>query len=231
MQFLTSLFGGSENTYVVALLALGIVVVLIVLGAWALKFIGGLSGGAAKGAPRKRLTVVDRLALDNRRQILIIRRDNVEHVLLTGGPSDVIVEAGIPVEPARPQARRPAPRAPAPTAEAAQPNAEIDEAAPEAPQRVALSQEEALEKLRDFRRTPADARKSTSIRHTGLLRPVSLMDRGILPPSQKPQAGDPDSAKEGRVEIVGNRRLGDGNGRTRLGEGRKGVLRETDPRG
>ena len=46
----------------------------------------------------RRLTVVESVQLDARRKVMIIRRDNVEHVVMTGGGQDVVVETGIPVE-------------------------------------------------------------------------------------------------------------------------------------
>jgi hypothetical protein len=39
--------------------------------------------------------VVDFAAVDSRRKLVIIRRDNVEHLVMIGGPSDVVVETNI----------------------------------------------------------------------------------------------------------------------------------------
>jgi hypothetical protein len=39
--------------------------------------------------------VVDSAAVDGRRKLVIIRRDNVEHLLMIGGPSDVVVETNL----------------------------------------------------------------------------------------------------------------------------------------
>ncbi|HEX2727722.1 MAG TPA: hypothetical protein VHN20_18010, partial [Beijerinckiaceae bacterium] len=39
-----------------------------------------------------RLGIVDVYDLDRQRQLILLRRDNVEHLLLIGGPNDVIVE-------------------------------------------------------------------------------------------------------------------------------------------
>src|SRR5690606_34265868 len=107
MQFLTNLFGGTENTVITAVFALGIVLVLIVLGVWSLKVFFKASNNIGRGRNR-RLSVIDSVAIDPKRQLLIVRRDNVEHLILTGGPQDVVVESGIPVEavprPPRPQA-------------------------------------------------------------------------------------------------------------------------------
>ena len=42
-----------------------------------------------------RLAIIDAMAVDGRRRLILIRRDNVEHLLLIGGPSDVVVEHAI----------------------------------------------------------------------------------------------------------------------------------------
>jgi flagellar protein FliO/FliZ len=46
-----------------------------------------------KGATR-RLAVVESLALDNRRRLLLIRKDGAEHLILIGGSNDLVVETG-----------------------------------------------------------------------------------------------------------------------------------------
>lgn len=48
----------------------------------------------ARNRPR-RLDVVDVFELDRERQLVIVRRDNTEHLLMIGGPNDVLVEASI----------------------------------------------------------------------------------------------------------------------------------------
>ena len=48
----------------------------------------------ARNRPR-RLDVVDVFDLDKERQLVIVRRDNTEHLLLIGGPNDVLVEGAI----------------------------------------------------------------------------------------------------------------------------------------
>src|SRR5690606_31236836 len=90
--------------------ALGAVIIAIVLVLWLLKLLAKASGNVTRGRNR-RLAVVDSLSLDPKRQLLIIRRDNVEHLILTGGPQDVVVETGIAVEdaPAAQPTRRPIP--------------------------------------------------------------------------------------------------------------------------
>ncbi len=50
-------------------------------------------------APRsRRLAFVERTALEGGRKLLLVRRDDVEHLILVGGPVDVVIETGIRVE-------------------------------------------------------------------------------------------------------------------------------------
>ena len=43
----------------------------------------------------KRLEVVDQATVDGRRRLVLIRRDDTEHLIMTGGPVDVVIETGI----------------------------------------------------------------------------------------------------------------------------------------
>jgi hypothetical protein len=42
-----------------------------------------------------RLAVVDAAAVDGRRRLVLVRRDNIEHLIMIGGPTDVVVEPNI----------------------------------------------------------------------------------------------------------------------------------------
>jgi len=74
---------------------------LVVLGliagaAWLVRRFGkGSIGSAAARGRQPRLGVVDHATVDSRRRLLIIRRDNVEHLVMVGGPTDVVVETNI----------------------------------------------------------------------------------------------------------------------------------------
>lgn len=168
MQFITGLFGGSDNAVLTMILALAIVLVLIVLGVWLLKLVFNASGTAVRGRNR-RLTVTDMLALDQKRQLLIVRRDDVEHLILIGGPQDLVVETGIkaPETPMRKPAgplRRPAD--PAVTASLT----------PIEPSRP----------------------RTRSLRHTGLLRPAATPETAETGQNPDISSELPaDSAKEG----------------------------------
>lgn len=45
--------------------------------------------------PERRLDIVEQSSLDGRRRLVLIRRDDVEHLIMTGGPVDVVIETGI----------------------------------------------------------------------------------------------------------------------------------------
>jgi len=42
-----------------------------------------------------RLGIVEQATVDSRRKLVLIRRDDVEHLIMTGGPVDVLIETGI----------------------------------------------------------------------------------------------------------------------------------------
>lgn len=42
-----------------------------------------------------RLDVVAQANVDGRRRLVLIRRDDTEHLIMTGGPVDVVIETGI----------------------------------------------------------------------------------------------------------------------------------------
>jgi hypothetical protein len=78
---------------------------------------GGLGRIGRGRVPR--LAVIDAVAVDGRRRLILVRRDNVEHLILVGGPSDVVVEQAILRPRQRPVARPQTATQPAPVAAAA----------------------------------------------------------------------------------------------------------------
>ncbi len=57
-----------------------------------------------------RLTVTDAAAVDGQRRLVLVRRDDVEHLILIGGPSDIVIEQNI-IRHQRTQPEQAAPRA------------------------------------------------------------------------------------------------------------------------
>ncbi len=68
---------------------------IICLAAWlTAQHLGG-SGVSFFHSRVKRLGLVEEASIGSGRRLLLIRRDDVEHLIMTGGPIDVVVEVGI----------------------------------------------------------------------------------------------------------------------------------------
>ena len=91
-----TLFGADVSPALKFFIAFVIVLALIGVTAWLVRRFSanGFGGSSARGR-QPRLAVVDAAAVDARRKLVIIRRDNVEHLLMIGGPTDVVVEQNI----------------------------------------------------------------------------------------------------------------------------------------
>lgn len=77
-------------------IAFVIVLALIGAAAWLVRRFGGSGMGTNANRGRMpRLAVIDAAAVDGRRRLVLVRRDNVEHLLMIGGPTDVVVEPNI----------------------------------------------------------------------------------------------------------------------------------------
>src|SRR5438128_7563187 len=72
------------------------VLALIGVAAWLVRRFGTNRLGANTNRGRMpRLAVIDAAAVDGRRRLVLVRRDNVEHLLMIGGPTDIVVEPNI----------------------------------------------------------------------------------------------------------------------------------------
>jgi flagellar protein FliO/FliZ len=73
-----------------------VVLGLIGLAAWLVRrFAGNRLGANTQRGRMPRLAVIDAAAVDGRRRLVLVRRDNVEHLLMIGGPTDIVVEPNI----------------------------------------------------------------------------------------------------------------------------------------
>ncbi len=83
---------------------------LIALAIIALILVKLLSGGV-RGRRGNRLSISEYYEIDKTRRLVLVRRDEVEHLILIGGNQDVVVESGFGSPLMSPtQAARPAPR-------------------------------------------------------------------------------------------------------------------------
>jgi len=107
-----SLFGAEMPLPVRFFIAFLIVLALIAATAWAVRRFGADRLGAATSRGRQpRLAVIDAAAVDGRRRLVLIRRDNIEHLLMIGGPSDLVIEPNIVRAAAAPREQTPPARA------------------------------------------------------------------------------------------------------------------------
>ena len=116
------MFGDEMSLAMRLIVALVIILALIGFVVLILKRFGVGRLGAISGHGRQpRLAVMDMAHLDSRRKLVIVRRDMVEHLVMIGGPNDVVIETGIvrgqslghAAEPAMPaKQQRPAPPEP-----------------------------------------------------------------------------------------------------------------------
>lgn len=144
------LMGDYGSRLLVAVIGVGLALVCLVGILWIVRGRRGPSPFVRGGRNRQpRLQVLDAAAVDARRRLVLVRRDDVEHLIMIGGPTDVVIESRIanpahstevpvqeshPVQPAAPVAarlpanepsRRPAPVAAPRTEAIKEPVAEV----------------------------------------------------------------------------------------------------------
>ena len=97
------------TTYLKAFLGLAIVLGLILGLSYVLKRLG--FGDAMRGplGRKRRLSTVEAVMLDSRHKAILLRRDEVEHLVLVGPNTSQVIETGIPAP-----AQAPAPSADTP---------------------------------------------------------------------------------------------------------------------
>jgi hypothetical protein len=72
------------------------VLALIGVAAWLVRrFATNRLGANTNRGRMPRLAVIDAAAVDGRRRLVLVRRDNIEHLLMIGGPTDIVVEPNI----------------------------------------------------------------------------------------------------------------------------------------
>ncbi len=98
--WLTQLLGEQGATWTLYILGGAAVLVLAwVAWFWTRRVAGGVfvEGGRHR---KHRLAVVDATAIDSNRRIVLVRRDDVEHLVMIGGQNDFVIESNIESVPA-----------------------------------------------------------------------------------------------------------------------------------
>ena len=83
------------ETYFRFVLALIFVIGMICLLAWGAKRFGLVRGAVRTPGGARRLDVVEITAIDGKRRLALIRRDDVEHLVLLGATSELVIETDI----------------------------------------------------------------------------------------------------------------------------------------
>ncbi|MBB3657028.1 hypothetical protein FHX15_002256 [Rhizobium sp. BK650] len=87
--------GAYGSRFLLAAGGVGIALILLILVLWFLRSRAPspfVRGGRNR---QPRLQVLDAAAVDARRRLVLVRRDNVEHLVMIGGPTDIVIESRI----------------------------------------------------------------------------------------------------------------------------------------
>ena len=97
-NWINNLFGVSLSPTLSFILLFAAIILGLMLLIWiARRLLGGtfVSGGRGR---HLRLAVMDATPVDSRRRLVLVRRDDVEHLILIGGPTDLVVEQNIRID-------------------------------------------------------------------------------------------------------------------------------------
>ena len=90
------------STYFRFLLALIFVLAIIGILAWIARRYGVLKGTVRPASGERRLEVIEVAPIDSKRRLLLLRRDNTEHLILMSPTNELVVEKGITPPPRQP---------------------------------------------------------------------------------------------------------------------------------
>ena len=93
MQSISNWLSPDSAALKIAIVAAVVVAAALILAViYRLVFGHRLRVPGASRARQPRLGLVDAFSLDGQRQLVLVRRDNVEHLIMIGGPNDVLLE-------------------------------------------------------------------------------------------------------------------------------------------
>jgi hypothetical protein len=94
MAFFQTLFSGQNPALTLVWVFLGLAAILIA-SFWLFRKIAGARALKPTRSRAPRLAVTDAAIVDDKRRLVLVRRDNVEHLVMIGGPVDVVIEQNI----------------------------------------------------------------------------------------------------------------------------------------
>ncbi|MDK4734178.1 flagellar biosynthetic protein FliO [Rhizobium sp. CNPSo 3490] len=83
------------SRFLLAAGGVGLALLLLILALWLMR--GRAPSPFVRGGRNRqpRLQVLDAAAVDARRRLVLVRRDDVEHLIMIGGPTDIVIESRI----------------------------------------------------------------------------------------------------------------------------------------
>ena len=89
------LMGAYGSRFLLAAGGVGIALLLLIVVLWFIR--GRAPSPFVRGGRNRqpRLQVLDAAAVDARRRLVLVRRDDVEHLIMIGGPTDIVIESRI----------------------------------------------------------------------------------------------------------------------------------------
>ena len=95
MDWLNSLFGDSLGMGAQLSILFVVLLCALLLVFWLFRKIFGDKVTRLSKSRQPRLSVTDAAIVDEKRRLVLVRRDNVEHLVMIGGPTDIVVEQNI----------------------------------------------------------------------------------------------------------------------------------------
>ncbi|OWV90745.1 flagellar biosynthesis protein FliO [Rhizobium sp. R635] len=98
MTMFDDVVGAYGSRFLLAAGGVGLALLLLILALWLLR--NRAPSPFVRGGKNRqpRLQVLDAAAVDTRRRLVLVRRDDVEHLIMIGGPTDIVIESRILTE-------------------------------------------------------------------------------------------------------------------------------------
>jgi len=95
MEWLQNLLNGESGSAIQLVLITVVLMVVLIFVVWLFRRVAGSPTRKSTRNRVPRLSITDSTTVDDKRYLVLVRRDNVEHLVLIGGPTDVVVETNI----------------------------------------------------------------------------------------------------------------------------------------
>jgi len=95
MNLVNDIFGTNLNDGVQLAIIFAVLLIVLLLVVWLIRVVFGNNVSRIAKNRQPRLAVTDAAIVDDKRRLVLVRRDNVEHLILIGGNSDVLIESNI----------------------------------------------------------------------------------------------------------------------------------------